>query len=176
MGGSKIVNAKNACKSMINEMIDFKYHKLSLISFQSSARILSNLTNNKNILIKELSSLRAGGGTCMSSALSMASSILNSNKNSQALIPYHNNFKKDNRNKIVILVTDGQDGCSNQSLIESNDLKNKNTKVVTIGVGGGVNQNFLGNLASSQNDYYFIRDFSQLSNIFKSIMNGLQVK
>ena len=75
--------------------------------------------------------------------------------------------------KLVILVTDG--GSSERPAIaESDKLKDDDTRVVTIGVGHGVNEALLQNIASS-NDYYQIDSIDELSNIFKKITSSLQV-
>jgi Mg-chelatase subunit ChlD len=73
--------------------------------------------------------------------------------------------------ELVILVTDG--GDQSPAITESKLLKNAGARVVTIGVGDGVNESLLTKIAS-HSDYYQIRSMDKLKDIFQKISSSLR--
>jgi molecular chaperone DnaK len=158
MCGYPLDKAKEACNLMISTMIDLEIHKVGLVEFESYANTLAYLDNDMNKLKNAISKLSCKGGTDIAGGLRRTREDVLSN----AL-----------NNKLIILVTDG--GSSPQpAILEADILKKENTRVVTIGVGNGVNEQLLKNIASAQ-DYYKINSIDELKNIFQKISSSLQV-
>jgi len=157
MCGYPLDKAKEACRMMVSSMIDLNIHQVGLVEFESYAHTLSYLSNDKSSLQNAIAQLSCKGGTDIADGLrETRQEVLVRAKNS----------------KLVILVTDG--GSSESPAIsESNKLKEDNTRVVTIGVGHGVNEGLLRNIASTS-DYYQIDTIDELSNIFQKISSSLR--
>jgi len=157
MCGYPLEKAKEACTMMVSSMIDLNIHRVGLVEFDSYANTLSYLSNDRELLHKSILKLSCKGGTDIADGLrETRQEVLGRAKNS----------------KLVILVTDG--GSSESPAIsEASRLKEDNTRVVAIGVGHGVNERLLQNIASST-DYYQIDSIDDLSNIFQKISSSLQ--
>ncbi len=158
MWGNPLDKAKEACSLMVSEMIDLSIHKVGLVEFGWNGQKLSNLSNNIYTLQTAINNMNINGNTNMSDGLKVArKEVLNIAKNT----------------KLAILVTDGYP--NSQSATEKQGDKIKfDTKLITIGIGGGVDSYFLQQLATSQNDYYSGSDFGELANIFQRISSSIQ--
>jgi len=157
MCGYPLEKAKEACTLMVSSMIDLHIHRVGLVEFDSYANTLCYLSNDRELLQKSILKLSCKGGTDIADGL---------RETRQEVL-----IRADN-SKLVILVTDG--GSSESPAIsESNKLKEDNTRVVAIGVGHGVNERLLQNIASNS-DYYQIDSIDDLSNIFQKISSSLQ--
>lgn len=157
MCGYPLEKAKEASEKMVSEMIDLNIHKVGLVEFESYARVISYLSNDKTKLLNSISQLSCKGGTDIADALN---------------ITREDFLARAENSKLVILVTDG--GSSETPAInEATKLKNSNTRVVTIGVGSGVNKYLLENIASPS-DYYQIDSIDQLADIFQKISSSIQ--
>ena len=157
MCGYPLEKAKEACEMMVSEMIDLSIHRVGLIEFESYANTLSHLSNDIDLLKHSINQLSCKGGTDIADGLRESREVVLGNAEN---------------NKLVILVTDGG-SSENPAIKESDKLKKDNTRVVTIGVGHGVNERLLENIASND-DYYQINSIDELSNIFKKISNSLK--
>ena len=82
-------------------------------------------------------------------------------------------LKYAENSKLAILVTDGYSDSNSETNNQGNKIK-LDTKLLTIGIGNGVDSYFLKELATTKNDYYSGSDFSELSNIFQKISSSLQ--
>jgi molecular chaperone DnaK len=157
MCGYPLEKAKEASEKMVSEMIDLNIHKVGLVEFESYARVISYLSNDKTKLLNSISQLFCKGGTDIADALNITREDV---------------LARAENSKLVILVTDG--GSSETPAInEATKLKNSNTRVVTIGVGSGVNKYLLENIASPS-DYYQIDSIDQLADIFQKISSSIQ--
>lgn len=153
--------AKDACRELVSSMIDLSKNRIGLISFETISRIESYLSQNQCNLIAKINGIYASGGTNMTSALINAQEVLRDRKNSP----------------VIILVTDGYPNSPAQVDLRASELKyNENVRIITIGVGSGVEDAFLKQIASSPDDYYYVSDMSQLKNAFNEITQGLQTK
>jgi Mg-chelatase subunit ChlD len=91
--------------------------------------------------------------------------------------------------RVIILLTDGvatypQDPngkgekddivyAERLAIDEAVKVKNEGVSIYTIGLGDGVNQEFLKNVASSQNHYYFAPSARDLKDIYKNISSDI---
>ena len=157
MCGYPLEKATEACNLMVSEMIDLSIHKVGLVEFDSYANTLSYLSNKKNNLQNSISHLSCKGGTDIADGL---------RETRQEVLA------KAENSKLAILVTDG--GSSETPAISQADImKQENIRIVAIGVGHGVNQRLLENIASN-GDYYQIDSIDELAKIFETISSSLQ--
>ncbi len=154
MYGRALSQAKKACYSLIDEMIDFRFHRLGLIDFSSSAHRLCNLTQNVALLKENIETITASGGTNMLDALQLAYGELKNSKNE----------------KVVIMVTDGVPTSNPIStLAYARDIKKESVRLVTIGAGSGIDFVFLEKLASID-DAYELQNMTELRETFKDVI------
>ncbi|WP_159434959.1 tandem-95 repeat protein [Rubritalea squalenifaciens] len=76
------------------------------------------------------------------------------------------NNGRSNARKLVIVLADGN---ATQSTTGADLAKDAGVRVVTIGLGGSVNDTYLKRLATSPSDYYFIKDSNDIDAVFQSI-------
>lgn len=157
MCGYPLEKAKEACTMMVSDMIDLNVHQVGLVEFDSYANTLSYLSQNKDSLKNSISQLSCKGGTDIADGL---------RETRQEVLARAEN------NKLTILVTDG--GSSESPAISQAEMmKKEKTRIVAIGVGHGVNESLLENIASN-GDYYQIDSIDELANIFQTISSSLQ--
>lgn len=157
MCGYPLDKAKEACDLMVSSMIDLSVHKVGLVEFGSIAKKIADLSNDKNYLKDSISYISCKGSTNMADGIKVAKKILKSAEN----------------NKLLIIVTDGYPDSSFETEQQANKIK-EDTKLITIGIGSGIDEYFLKRIASSEKDYYSGSDFSELANIFQKISSSLQ--
>ena len=153
MCGEPMNEAKIACNSLIKEMIDLNIHRMGLIAFENDSHIISRLTHDKASLLRKISSIDAGGGTVMQKPLRDAYFEMDGNSNE----------------KVIVMVTDGYPFDSDESLGYARKLKTNGIRIVAIGVGSGIDLNFLTALASPD-DAYQLDNMSELKNTFKEVV------
>ncbi|MDQ7073995.1 MAG: Hsp70 family protein [Gammaproteobacteria bacterium] len=158
MCGYPLEKAKEACTMMVSSMIDLNSHRVGLVEFDSYANTLAYLSNDRALLENAIANLSCKGGTDIADGL---------RETRQEVL-----VRSENR-KLVILVTDGG-SSENPAILESNRLKTEGARVVSIGVGQGVNEGLLENIASN-GDYYQIDSIDDLENIFQKISSSLKV-
>jgi len=158
MSGTPLKKAKKACERLVGDMIDLTIHKVGLVEFGSYGKKRASLSDDLDYLLSSISEMSCYGSTDMAGGLQVArKKVLDEAVNS----------------KVAILVTDGYPDYNNDALIQGEKLKN-DTKLITIGIGNGVDKKFLKELASSKDDYYSGSDFSELTSIFEKISSSLQ--
>ena len=158
MYGEPLDRAKSACDLMVSQMIDLNTHKVGVVEFGSYASKIANLSNDKSYLKKCISKISCNGMTNMSDGIKVArKSVLNTATNT----------------KLAIIVTDGYPHNQKSTEEEANIIKS-DTRLITIGIGDGVNEEFLKELATTSSDYYSGSNFSDLEKIFELITNSLQ--
>ena len=151
--GNAINEAKRACDILFTDMIDFNSHSLGLITFDSYARRLVPLTRDANRLKSIMRNVSAGGGTDLHSALQLADEDLSHTSNK----------------KVVIIVTDGYPFDKDVVLNYAAKMKNSGIRIVTIGAGSGVGEDFIKKI-SSPKDAYKIDDMSKLQKTFETAL------
>ena len=154
MGGSKIEDAKRAACSFVDSL--HSSCEVGLITFPGG--IVHQLDNDglsvKNVLRK----LNAGGSTPMTEALIQA--------HQEVLL-------QEQVKKVIILLTDGQPNNPSGAEHQANVAKQKDIRIITVGVGGDVNKEFLMRIASSKEDYHFVNDSFELEGTFVNIATQL---
>lgn len=156
MAGAPLEDAKNACRKMVKDFVDFSIHRLGLVSYSSEARLKMPLSTDVGALISMIDSMRDEGTTYIGKALAVA----------------RNNMPEAGRQRVVIVVTDGKDwdGTNTQNLAK--ELKDSGFRIITIGSGDEIDEPFLREVASPE-DYYKIDDMSQLENAFQRVIQDI---
>lgn len=156
MGGgaeSKMEKAKSAAKSLVQNLMGIGGNiEIALVSFESTAKTVVNLTNSEQQIISGIDGLSALGGTVMAPAIDLANEILEDGKTSYESANNSGeteNSESDLHQYCVILtdgVTENPDTCYDSLvnmdskqigiygvLLESNDLSAFQRDNVTVG-------------------------------------------
>ena len=158
MSGYPLDKAKEACNMLVSTLVDLKVHRVALVEFESIANIMIGLGNDIEMLKYSIANLYCKGGTDIAAGLVESNNVLNTDK--------------INNSELVILVTDG--GSNEATAVrQAVIMKEKGIKLVSIGVGHGVNESLLNNVAS-EGGYYQIDSIDSLKEIFKTISSSLQ--
>ena len=152
--------AKDACRKLVNDMIDTNVHRIAFITFESFIDKLCGLTHNKYDVINSINGVYAKGSTDMAGAIDAAFYEL----------------KMSNNKHLVILVTDGAPDSKPSTALAAEKLKASGATLVCIGAGYGVDYDFLRKIASGHENCYEINTMSALEGIFKTITSGLRLK
>ncbi len=160
MEGKPIQEAKKACYALANEIIDLSVHRLGLVPFADQAELVYPLGKNRKDFCSKIERISAHGLTNMYSAFCEAETALKDSTNS----------------KVIIMVSDGMHfGDSNEPLKKAEGLKKRGMKIITVGVGNGINKTFLQKLAGS-GLYYTIRNMNELEDTFRTAIPAIMEK
>ena len=159
MYGTPLAEAKEACYALLEEMIDFTVYRVGLVTFSSNAEMVSGLSANSNLLVKYVQNMKAWGSTNMTAALRLA----------------YGELSKSTNEKVIIIVTDGAPDNSQSTLDYVGNLKGAHMRVISIGVGRGVNFDFL-NRMSAEKDVYKLDNMSKLKDTFKKVVLSVTEK
>lgn len=118
MSGSRMEDTQRAVTNFV-KTIDESI-EVGLIAFDNMAQVVTPMGNGRNSVLQGINSLSAVGGTSIYSGLQLAGQELEG---------------KSGR-RVVILLSDGEDGNPNMIDEVLDDLKRKNIYVYAIGVGG----------------------------------------
>ncbi len=152
--------AKNASLRLVNEMIDLSLHRMGIISFDSYANLLCHLTQNQNQLRRVINDLRyTGGSTNMVDAFQKSENELRSSVNE----------------KIILMMTDGYPDYRGETLDFAKKLTRQGYQIYAIGVGTGIDLDFLQKMAGNKNAMV-IDSMSKLADAFKSVINSIKLR
>ena len=157
MSGNEIRNARDAAIRFLDD-IDPSF-RIGLISFgDPSAHVRVGLTHDRDELRHAVKQLDAHGGTPMSAALAMAR---------DKVLP-------DQRNvNVIVVLTDGSPNNTEATSHQADLAKQQDIRVIAVGVGRGVNSEYLKKIASTPEDYYFVDESIQLESVFAGIASRL---
>jgi uncharacterized protein YegL len=160
MKGQKIEDAKNSAKLFIDYMMSDD--KAGVVSFASSAKYdyhLTTLTDAVKIAIKNaIDGIYASGGTSIRNGLRYAYNDLVDRGN-----PTHA--------WAMVLLSDGRGAYPYDVIL---DIKSKNIRVYSVGLGSDVDQDLMEHIASETGGkYYFSPTSSQLQDIYYSIVGEI---
>ena len=148
--------AKDACRKLINEMIDLSVHRMALMNFDSAPHMLCHLTNDAKALTKKIGKIDPAGSTEMIEALRMA----------------NNELENSTRKKIALFVTDGYPDQKLSTASYARGLIDKGLKIIAIGVGRNFNKEFLDQMVGERNSFT-IKTMSELTSLFERVINAL---
>ena len=130
--------------------------RAAVIDFDSGASLYQEFTSDHELLYNAVDRINASGGTNLSKGISLAISQF-----------VESSYDRNDAYKYIIFLTDG-DGSYNTSYT---DRANENGIVIyTIGLGDGVNQNILENIAEGTGGKYF---FASTADVLNDIYNNV---
>lgn len=164
MRGRELIDAQNACRKMIKEIVDLKTNDMGITTFNNTANNICKLTNDQNLLLASVNTMSASGGTMMGQGV---------------LASYEKLKASSNDEKIIFLMTDGAPNSGDKSRdIASQIRKEGNVKLAVIYIGSSnssgyeyANEVAKANVISDEEKvlFYTSNDMSDLGNIFKKI-------
>lgn len=129
----------------------------AVIGFDYKATVLEQFTSNKEKLHDAVDKIRSDGGTNIGRAVSIAYDLFNNLDNN----------RKEKYPKFLILLTDGDGDYSEEYTILA---KKAGIKIYTIGLGNGVSEKLLKDIAKgTDGEYFHAKDASKLNKIFEKI-------
>lgn len=156
MGVDALNDLKTATKALINDMLPDD--ELELIKFESSVVVLQPFTSDQAKLINAIdSSGDSGGGTAFFDATYRA--VQDTLK------------KRNNPNRVVIAMTDGQDNSSAKTADDViNFAKTNSIPIYTVGLGG-YDQAVMERIANETGGQaFFTQDSAELAQIFQDLL------
>jgi uncharacterized protein YegL len=158
MGGQRIVDAKAAANTFVDEM-SLPPDRVGVASFASSGAgsLDAGLTDAEADVATAINGLNAGGMTDMEEGLEFAETELLDNGD-PAKAP------------VIIILSDGHHNESTPGELQAtaDRIKGAGIRIISIGLGNA-NANQLRAIASSADDYYYAPDSTQLAAIYQQI-------
>lgn len=157
MSGGQLDDAKAAASRFL-DTID-PSSQVGLVSFGgTNVNVEMRLTQNFDRLRQAIKNLKTRGTTPMAKAIALTRKRL---------------LTKDQDTNVLILLTDGAPDNKETTLIEAELAKEQAIQIIAIGVGAGVDSNYLKLISSTPKDYYFVEESVQLESTFKTIASRL---
>ena len=165
MDGTPLQDAKTAAKTFVDRLdLSPGGDQVGLVSYASSAALDHQLSRNAWTVKSAIDGLSAYGRTNIAEGINKAQAELESVRHIADHRP------------IIILLSDGEHneppGTSPQPAADA--AKAKGTRIIAIGLGAGVDEAEMRNLASSPSDYYHAPDSSELQDIYEQIAGSIQ--
>ena len=153
MSGEKLDRVKNDSKELISSLLSNQNNRAALITFDTESRIVSELTNDEELLTHEIDNLQDKGSTNYYQALVNVDSILQDYQ------------KEDNREMIVLFLTDGypNEDTPNQ-IMQYQYLKSVYPYITINGIQYEMGESVL-NPIKEISDNQFIADMETLNNV-----------
>lgn len=150
MQGERIASAQGSAIQFISRL-DPEKDRVGLVSFSSSATILSELTNDFGAVRNLISGLSAEGGTSIDSGLDAGDQALQISDRPET-------------SQVVVLLSDGYSD-PDAAIAAANAVKSRGINIISVGVGGG-DQGLLSSIASKSSDFLFAETSRGLKQIF----------
>jgi len=156
MYGSNIQNAKKAALAFAQNTLGSPNRQIAVVAFPGGVK--STPTAEMDRLQWAIDSLTPIGSTPMSEGLGDARNLLRPRAGVQ---------------RVFVVMTDGHPDDPDATVAEIHRLRTSGARIITIGVGDQVQQNFLGSLASGPNDYHFCNEAIDLEGTFINLATEL---
>lgn len=164
MDGRRIEEAMKAGKILIDDILDLNSQKLGVVGFATRAKIISQLSNNRENLLNSMIELKR----CMDS------DILSSGTNmGEAILSGMDVVKYSENKRVLILVTDGEDLVD--STHRAREARREGIELYAIGVEGA-NRKYLRELTASNDKIFMLDNINQLQETFRTIVNSLKYR
>lgn len=145
---------KDAVKNFVDKL--GKDDRAAVVDFDDSARIYQSFTSDHQDLYSAVDKVDSSGGTSLSAGMKVAINLFT-----------ENSYTRTDAYKYIVFLTDG-DG-DYRTAYTSEALKN-NIVVYTVGLGSGVRETVLKNIASGTGGkYYFASTANQLPDIYNDV-------
>lgn len=153
MDGTPLVNAKMAAESAVEHMNQDK-QKIAVIAYDDSATVMAGLSNKTESLKRAINDVREGGGTNISSGLFAGLDEIKDEEGSRA----------------IILMSDGQDGGSRDSMQNAIDEAVKEGICVYTVAFGDCDEEYMKWIADATGGKYMkASDSSDLADIYLTL-------
>ena len=159
-GGTKLEGALEAVNIFLNN-VDPSLDRVGIITFNSDATVISELTDLDSARTALNDTVLVGQGSTDTAGFKEAESLFNKAKRLDA-------------SQVVILLSDGIFSTSSVSS-QAEQLKKNGIDIFTIGLGPEVNHDLLRGMATKTSDYYYAPETSELSGIYQSIAQSIQI-
>ncbi len=153
MSGEKLGRVKSDSKELISSLLSNKNNRAALITFDTESRIVSELTNDEELLTNEIDNLQPAGTTNYYQALVNVDNLL------------HDYQKESGREMIVLFLTDGypNEDTPNQ-IAQYQYLKQAYSYITINGIQYEMGDSIL-NPIKEISDNQFIADMETLNNV-----------
>lgn len=129
--------------------------RAAVVDFDGSARVYQSFTSDHTLLYNAVNRIDSSGGTSLSAGMSKALGL------------FTNGYDRTDAYKYIVFLTDGQGSYSTSY---TTTAKNNDIVVYTIGLGSGVSESVLKNIASGTGGkYYFASSASDLPDIYSDV-------
>jgi len=157
MSAGELDDAKDAGSRFLDNIDPSS--RVGLISFGGSqVEVEMDLTQDFDELREAIENLRTRGSTPMAEAIALTR---------EELLTDVQNVN------VLILLTDGYPDDEDTTMTEAELAKEEDIRIIAIGVGEGVDSDYLEELASIPDDYYFVEESVQLESTFTTIASRL---
>ena len=151
MSGTPLDDTKKAVSAFVRNIEDGI--RVGLIQFDDAAQVVTPVSDNTAAVLRGIAAMQDGGGTSIYSGLELAGNELSS----------------ENGRRVIILLSDGEDGDSSRIDGILEELKRRNIYVYTIGFGGADTE-YLSYIATSCGGKFLQAESTQvLGEIYASI-------
>ena len=163
----RMKQAKFACSKLIAETLNLNIHRMGIITFGDEAKVVCNLTHDRNELLAAVDGIYTSGATNMKDAIIEADKLLMNSKNTRAMIiitdgsPYTRTHGNENEKKITL-------DCVTRA-------KMHDISVATIGVQDA-DDSFLNKVSSGGDLSFMVNDVSKLADTFGQAVQNLLSK
>ncbi len=167
MRGESLADAKNACRKLISEVVDFTTNEVGITSFANNTENICEMTSDQEMLIASVDKMEAWGGTEMMKGI----------KNS-----YEKILQSKKTDKIIFLMTDGAPNSGDRSEIISEKMRKENNvrlAVIFIGNPSARGYKIAKNVAAANilvgesPLFYTSNSMSELGKIFKKVYTDI---
>ena len=153
MSGEKLDRVKSDSKELISSLLSNQNNRAALITFDTSSQIVSELTNDEELLLDEIDNLQDTGQTNYYQALVNVDGILQDYQ------------KEDNREMIVLFLTDGYPNVDTPNQIGQFQYLKQAYPYITInGIQYEMGDSILSPIKEIS-DNQFIADMDTLNNV-----------
>ncbi len=172
MRGKRMQNAVAAARGMIRRLRDGD--RVSIVTYNTSAQTLVSPTTlssaSRQGILAQLSSITAGGDTCISCAIEAGMNMLRST--SPSFGPGSNRVKR------MLLLSDGQATAGVRDVAGFTQLaaraRNMGCSITSVGVDVDYNQRIMSTIAAQSNGrHYFVENAASLASIFDQEFSSL---
>ena len=162
MQGGFLDAAKEAGEVFVRTMNTGGGDQIGLVEFGSRSRQVRPLSSDANALIQDIQGLSSGGGTNIAAGIGTAFDTLTDST-----------LRNPEASRVIVLLSDGESNA-NDAIRAANQAKAAGARIVTIGLGSGINENLLRDLADTPQDFYPVQDASQLAATYRQVAQTIR--
>lgn len=160
MAGQPLKDAQAAASTLVDNM-NLGADQVGVAHFETTAGLDQQLTTDGTAAKNAINALTTGGLTNMAAGINVAQAELTGPRHKAGNLP------------VITMLSDGNPTAGGDATAAANAAKAAGTRIITIGLGLGIDEALLRNIASSPSDYYYAPDSSELQGIFQKISTRL---